>query len=661
MISQPGNNVARDDAHVGVQAQTIHGDVHSYQLRPDASPEETFRVGVEYLDARMRDEALTHIEAAVNRGYKTDEVHFHRLLALLSGRAIRQLGDDFDRLAAICGQIRRLDGDSEWTAGLRCVLRLLASLSAPEQDLVVEELDELKPEQRDKILDHLGVLLEGPTEDQMWRRSVELARQEQTAGDRANRIWMFFHPAPVPPRVRAVRPASVSAGDRLRAAIGSLAFVIATGNIGWLVLRHGSVVPVLAYLIAVGGIAAVMVSGPGRHFQRERRQRKEAAFAPPMRWQPPPTDGFAWKVDRHFDRYFWKYLPRDTNPSYWLAQTTGIRRHLRDELVDIYREQRIDADGIAWLVRYLVSDVRRRWENGTLFAHRVDLRVPLRVNALYWAGLAAIVTASVWTAPAAIRTEPAAGVIWYLVAVVAGVFGARAWFRAVGERRRVQADETERDQEYARRLAAFQKWQQKLSRKPSDREMAAWLECDRRLLVDETMRHYRLRASQVIAHTFIEAPGRSYKRARIRRGPWRYTRYRLLLFLLTDDGVRQVDIDLDVERASSHETQRLNYRFDAVAAVRVHGLASQQQRFELTLFNGAPISVPVTESNAETLTPGEDLWTLSRVSLDASGLTHTLNVLEGIAAEGKEWIRHQHRRADERLGGITATVRGLLG
>ncbi|MGX7675611.1 hypothetical protein [Plantactinospora sp. DSM 117369] len=135
---------------------------------------------------------------------------------------------------------------------------------------------------------------------------------------------------------------------------------------------------------------------------------------------------------------------------------------------------------------------------------------------------------------------------------------------------------------------------------------------------------------------------------------------RLLLFLLTDDGVRQVDIDPDFEKCPANRTQRLNYRFDAVAAVRVHGAAKQQQTFELTLVNGEPISVRVTESHTEDPRQDEDPEMLSQVTLDASGLPRTLNVLEGIAAEGKEWIRHQRRRADERLADLTATVRNLI-
>ncbi|MFV2111204.1 hypothetical protein ACFHW0_02545 [Micromonospora sp. LOL_025] len=662
MTTPATTNVAQGDAHVGVQAQAIHGDVY-YQLPPDASPKERFRIGVKYLDARMPGRARELIEEAVARGYETDEVRFHWLLALLSGRTLRQLGnEDLTTLSAICGRITRVHGRGEWTAGLRSVLRLLNSLNTADTELIVKELDELGPRQRDKILDHLGVLLEGPVEDQLWHRSVERARAGQKAGDRKNRVRLFFHPSPAPPRVRPVQPAVTPVGEWLRALAATAAFALAAGNIARLLLQRGELPPVLACLVSAAGVAAFVVGGADRHFRRERLRLKEAEFTPPtQRRAKPPAGGFARKVDRLFDTYFGRYVPRDTGRSHWLAQTAGIRRHLRDELVEIYREQRVDAGEIAWLVRHLVGDVRQRWKNDTLTAYRSGLRTPWQSTALYVVGLAAVVAGALWVAPAAALTAPLAGTASVLLAVVSAVIGARAWFRIVAERRRVPADEAERARQLAEREAAYERWQKKLSRKPSDAEMASWLECDRKILVDEAMRHYRLRPSQVIAHAFIEAPAGSYKRARVPRGPWRYSRYRLLLFLLTADGVRQVNIDLDFEEGVSRGTQRLNYRFDTVAAVRIDGVATQQQTFELTLVNGDPIRVRVTESSTDGIQPGEDPGALSRVALDASGLLHTLNVLEGIAAEGKQWIRHQRRRADERLSEVTATVTGLIG
>ncbi|WP_433604271.1 hypothetical protein ACQP2P_24195 [Dactylosporangium sp. CA-139114] len=657
-------NIAQDDATVGVQAEVVHGDITVYQLAPDAPAENWFRKGVWYLDARIPAQALQHIEAAITRGYETDEVRFHRLLALLSGRTLRQLGpEELTRLAAICEGIPHLGGSDEWTAGLRALLRLLDSIGAAATDLVVKELDSLGPAQRNKILDHLSLLLEGPLEDQLWHRSVQRATDERMARDREGRAWTFFQPKPAPPRARPPRPAAPAPGDWIRAGACSVGLAVAVGTIGRQAVRSGDVVALLALVVFVVSAAAALYAGADWHFHTTRRRAKDAALRQPPRPREPREAGnsFTRSVDRAFDRYFSRYVPRGATRSDWEEATAGIRRQLRDELVEIYREQPVKADRIAWLIRYLVGDVRRRWENGTLTAYRATLRPAPLTRAVCVAGLVGAVIAGLTVAPAAVVAAPVTGSLSVLLAILCAAAGPGAGFRIAGEFRRARADAQEQQSELAARWAAYERWQLRLSRRPSDAQVAAWLECDRKVLVDETMRQYRLRPSQVIAHAFIEAPGRSYRRARVTGGPWRYTRYRLLLFLLTDDGVRQVDIDLDFVHGTSARTQRLNYRFDAVAAVRIDGLARAQQTFELTLVNGEPIRVAVTEASDESLQPGEDPWTLSAVAMDASGLPHTLNVLEGVAAEGKQWIRHQRRRADSRLAEVTAIVHDLIG
>lgn len=374
----------------------------------------------------------------------------------------------------------------------------------------------------------------------------------------------------------------------------------------------------------------------------------------------PPKDGFADRIDRLFNYYFRRYVPRGTDREYWLAQTAGIRWRLRNEIVELYREQRIGAERVAWLVRYLVGDVRKRWEHDTLTAYRIQLRVPPRTMGLHVGGLATLTAAGLWAVSAAVSAAPLPGVTWSLLAAASAVPAIRSSFRIVAEYRRVADDRIERAEQDRARWDAYHRWVHKLSDKPSDIEMAAWLEGDRKVLVDEAMRQCRLRPSQVIAHAFIEAPAPSCKKARYPHGPWRYSHYRLLLFLLTDDGVRQVNIDLDFEHAVSRTTQRLNYRFDAVASVRIDGIATQQQTFELTLVNGDPISIRVSESNQETRQEDEDPTKIAELSMDAAGLGHTLHVLEGIAAEGKEWVKHRRRRADDKLATLANTLRGLI-
>jgi hypothetical protein len=43
------NNIAQDDAHVDAQIGVVHGDVKFYKITGNASPEEKYRVGRNYL------------------------------------------------------------------------------------------------------------------------------------------------------------------------------------------------------------------------------------------------------------------------------------------------------------------------------------------------------------------------------------------------------------------------------------------------------------------------------------------------------------------------------------------------------------------------------------------------------------------------------------
>jgi hypothetical protein len=227
------------------------------------------------------------------------------------------------------------------------------------------------------------------------------------------------------------------------------------------------------------------------------------------------------------------------------------------------------------------------------------------------------------------------------------------------DRRLFAAASAEAAAEYAARRAAYARWMKKLERTPTDSQMAAWLDYDRKCLMDEAMQHYKLRPSDTIAHTFIEAPAGSYKRARVPNGPWRYSRYKLLLFLLTRDGVRQMTVDLDFEKATFHGQLRLNYRFDAVAAVQVDAADSGQRTFRLSLLSGLSIDVRVTESDTGPAQPGEDAKTVSDVTLDVTGLSNTLHILEGIAAEGTNWIGHETERQEDRLVTLAQVVNGV--
>ncbi|MFI2662315.1 hypothetical protein [Micromonospora carbonacea] len=666
MTTNSTHNVAQGNAYVGVQAGFIAGGVHNHHHAPPDprfSPQGDFEAGVRYLDRFLLDTARKHIERAVARGYPiTSRVQFYRLVALLSGRTPRQLeAEEWRRLLAIWGDPPDLDERDEWTLGLRAILRLLNSDDTATPEAATKELESLPPHQQAYIFNHLDGLLEGASRNGMWAKSVAQSQQQRTAHDRLGRAWKFFHPTPIPPRTRTVAPAAIAMSDRLKLGIGGALFLLGTGKLTMLLAAHGDFGGLFGLYGAAAGLAAFGVGGADRHFRHRRRRAKDSELRPP-RWQHAEArpSGFAGKIDRLFNRYFAHYLPKGMASAQWLAETAGIRRYLRNEVVDAYREERVDAERVAWLVRYLASDVRNRWSRGTLTAYRQELRVPLSSWLQQIAGAITLTTGLVWTASATFSAAFLPGTLWLTLAVAAAVTLTRAAYRIVAEQRRVIADNAHRAAEQARRQEAYDRWVAKLADKPSDAEMAAWLECDRKVITDRALRQFRLQPNQVVAHAFLEAPASSARKRRADDGPWRYTHYRLLLFLLTEDGVRQIDLELDFRRAAQHDTQRLNYRFHAMSAVRVDGLALRKPTFHLTLNSGETITVQVTGTDTEPAAPNKDPSPVTELTIDASGLRQTLHVLEGVAAEGKDWVRLRREQADDLLAELARRTSGLL-
>ena len=167
---------------------------------------------MKYLDARVRDEAVRLLERAAAGGLQTTEVQFYRLIALLSGRTLRQLGDaELDRLTAICGSLLPLDANEPWAAGVQAVLRLLTPVSPAEAEFVIKEIDALGDRQRESVYGHLEALprRHDPGRDVATVRCSGRYRR-RTSDDRVDRVWKFFQPVPAQPRTREVAPTAVT-------------------------------------------------------------------------------------------------------------------------------------------------------------------------------------------------------------------------------------------------------------------------------------------------------------------------------------------------------------------------------------------------------------------------------------------------------------------
>ncbi|WP_214319458.1 hypothetical protein [Nonomuraea sediminis] len=654
-------NIADGGASVGIQAEAIHGDVY-FQLPPDASPEQRFELGVRCLSSGMPGKAREYIGEAVMNDHVTSRSCFYLLLATLSGRTLEQIPDeDLAVLRSVRGKTAGSPEDP-WTAATRLVNRLLeaAQKDGTDAQVIEKELEELGSPQREEILGNLERIMSGSVKDGLWARVFEAARRDRCDRRRLDRVWLFFQPDPAEARVRRPRPISTTTGDRVQAALTG---TIALSAICYLCLQSWQRAwppTALALLLLASGCYVAARYGVPWRFRVERRQAMDRLHLAVRRPSVVLSQrgGFVSKIDRQFEYYFARYVPRNADRADWLAHTAGIRQALRDEVVELYRESRIDAKRVAWLTRYLVSDVKDRWQQGTLWDYRERLRVPAATKALCVLGVCALSTGMAIVTWNGAHVSPAGGPAALIIALATGWAAAGGRLRIVIERDRHAAEQEESDRLLAGRRAALERWRAKLAHKPSDLEMAHWLDCDRKALMEEAMRHYRLAPRDVVGHAFIEAPGTSYKRARLSKGPWRYSRYKLLIFLLTKDGVRQLAVDLDFEQAAFHDRKRVNYRYDAVAAVHVSEADGGERTFELTLVNGHAIEVVFPADTGEA---AEDAQDANQATLDTAGLDSTLHVLEGVAAEGKNWITSEPRRGQERLAELADAAGGLFG
>jgi hypothetical protein len=200
-----------------------------------------------------------------------------------------------------------------------------------------------------------------------------------------------------------------------------------------------------------------------------------------------------------------------------------------NSIAAVYGEAGIGLDKIAWLIRHRAKAAGARRKKGTLWSYRKELATPGRTRALAILGLLTLTSGGGWAAVGVVPFEPAPAIVTILLLLISGWISARTWSHLVLERRRYTVDAAESDRTLESGLEALARWRARMADKPRDAEMAGWLDCDRKVLLEEALRHYRLTMSDVIAHAFIEAPVRSSERARLRGGPWRYKKYQLLV------------------------------------------------------------------------------------------------------------------------------------
>lgn len=642
------HNSAAYDSTVGIQAETVHNS-NVYVMHPDASPRDKYKVGVQHLENGVPSRARDMISDAIAHGHDSAEVRFHWVLAMLSARAYHDLStEELQRLRQASGLVRTY-AEGEWKEALRVVFELLAmpGTADGETGRVLERLLALPPRQRDAILHHLDLVLTGGLKDSLWADNRERAEAARFGNDRVQRVWAYFEPEPVGARALPPRPSAAAAAQAVLPVRAGL-FVVATAILWIAALVAAPAAAVVELLVALG--AGLTAAHFGRQWWYQEYRLKVAnreTHIPHTRDPAFSGEGFTNRVRHSFDYYFSTRVPYGFAPHEWLGHTVHVRNSLVAEISLLYRESRIGVDRVNWLIRFLAEDARERHNKGNLFDPRYRNQTPAVAKALSVVALIALGITTLALLGTVASGGDASQMLLAVLAVAGAIWSgsaaASSWLAAQGEEHRL-AEET---QEYQERLtvrqAAYEAWKSFLdTTRPSELEMETWLTCDKTLFVDEALRHYQLTWRDLITHTILMTPARPYKRGRVKGGPWRYSRYSFRLFLVTQDGVREISTEFDFTDGKRGNEQRSNYRFDALSSVQVTERAHTGYDLELVLTNGPARNIRVKDADTHQLAPDENAQEIAEINLNSAGFIHTFRLLEGIAADGKGWIERNN-------------------
>jgi hypothetical protein len=678
------------NAYVDTQIGVLHGDAHIYHVAGNATPEEQFRVAVNYLHGGLPGEARRRIRAAVMEGrLRSAEVAYRWALAVLSGRRLAGLdADDFTALEHAFAMAGDQPTGRFWqcTSVIQLFVDALLEIGPdgkPDSLACAEALSrhaQLPEDDRLEIERHLDQILEHLLEDDAEQRGSERVRAERMAGDRRTRVPKFFEPDPAPP-LRKV-PLATPPGAAWRpvaagAAIALLALWILLAALAGTSILAVLVVPVL---LGAGGWYA------GRHlmervYLRSRRDAKEAELARGERAAIEttrvcaPGESFAEVLTTMIDAAFSQRQPADPRRDAFWRETWGLRAALHGDLVDLYACSGVPVAGLAWLVNHHADDIARRWKAGGLDEFRRDRTTAPMAPPAFLGGLAALAAAAVVSVLTLLGSQ------FFSVLLTVGMLYAAARVARdgamvlYGERRRIALDTAEFEHRWEAEQSAHQRRVAWLADRPTDVEMGQWLAHDLAYFKRGVMVEGRLSSQEVFTHVMLTEAAPGSVRARFVGGPFRHSAYTVLLFLLTSGGVRKVQARLEFASGKFVGEQRDNFQYRSIVSAKVREVGVRfddgrprvvsdddrtvrdkvirREALELALVDGERIRVLVDHFGAETIDrlqeSPEDLAGLAK---DSSGVSGALRVLEAVAAEGREWIAleisRMYRRAPRR-------------
>ena len=473
--------------NAGNQWIGFQGNIYdSVIYQTPTTPQHKYQLGVSFLRMGESDKARDLITEAIEEGYDSPQVRFHWVLAILSGRVLDQITDD--DMSALADAISLCRDDSDWARGIRLVTRLLTftmtvgdgqssgntQRSHDDLDSLVIQLEALPEYHNIAIRRHMELLLDGAIHDRLHVKERQEVEKARNANARKGRLWKFFEPKPQPPRhyvpAKPLWGPATYVGIVVASASSLLGVAwLATLLSGWQSMLAAAVTGVGAILAARYGTRWIRATDCRRLLDRRYAPRSPYAYISPDGYvaSARTTAGFAAEVSALFEEYTREYAPIDS--THWRWATSAARQWFRNEIVRVYRETRVQASEIKWLVRHRIEQLRRHYVEGTLWEYRQRFRVPQTTMFATFAGTAIGIAGGLTLVVLAITSAPFSGIIATLLIVAGAVPAAIGILRILRAKWLYQFKQQDRKERSDQDFEAYDRWREVLADRPHGR------------------------------------------------------------------------------------------------------------------------------------------------------------------------------------------------
>ncbi|OLR95078.1 hypothetical protein [Actinokineospora bangkokensis] len=637
------DNTASDEAQVESQiaAQLVDSVVHEmtvYNLSGRETPERKQKIALAYLNGGVPRTAERKLHELVFTETPNSQRIYYYVLAVFSERG----PDDFDvdRIADVRKALRLGEGlrTDEWKRACQ-VVRSLVERAQSDNDVgsydAVEGFGDLSADRQDEISRHLTRFVGAGVEQRLDAKRKRKVGVERLGDRRRERARLFFEPEPSAPTHYQVRMSLPDLNEAKRPLLWGLLASVAFA--GLVVTASGFLVWAGVSLVGAGCAVVARYGVPSRAQLLRKLFRKPEPREPEKKPQPrTPVDVL---VDNSF---------REARPQYaknWPNYAAPYRTRLKKRFNDQIAEDE-DPKQYKWLFDWHARRVAARWPHHD---RGVEPEAVLR-NALQWqlGGIAALLVGVVFLAVVQ---------RWLVVPLVAGGWmGLPVLAEAIATRRTAVRLRREAEKLFADEHAEYERWSEELKGRPSDAEMARWLALDKAHLRAEAVRKTNLAEHDLVSHVVINQMAPGARRGSVRSGPPRYTKYDVMIILLTRFGVRTSRVRLDFTTGALGNEDWDVFGYDRIASaslktkVRTVGGATptdpartvHHRRFSLGLLDGTKIidlneRVDLDDADVEEAE-------LEQLAAATSGMDAAFPVLRAVALHGPAWITHERGR-----------------